>query len=167
VAVGQGTGGTLGESAVGSATFTIVIPFGQKGTNGMNPAKGNGKTRRPRVSDMTAGWAHIVTGDNQRVGRGFQAQFVAFEGARKKYKGGSTGIETIALDFSPKGSPGTQAVYLSCIAEDSPTNNHCAITGGTGRYAGARGTALQDFNAGKEDKKAKTFSFPLTLTFVP
>ena len=53
------------------------------------------------------------------------------------------------------------------MREDSPTNNNCAVVGGTGRYAGARGTAVEDFVNVVEDKKEKTFTLPVNVTFVP
>jgi hypothetical protein len=53
------------------------------------------------------------------------------------------------------------------VCKDSPENNSCAIIGGTGTYSGARGTAVEDFKNGKQDKKAHTFTLPVNVTFMP
>ena len=81
---------------------------------------------------------------------------------RGKYKGKAITLGNTAIDFG-----GGNFLFMHCIREDSPTNNNCAVIGGTGRYGGARGTAVEDAVHGVEDKKHKTFTFPVTVTFLP
>ena len=58
-------------------------------------------------------------------------------------------------------------LFAQCVREDSPTNNNCAVIGGTGRFSGARGSAVEDSIHGVEDKKNRTFTYTVTVTFLP
>jgi hypothetical protein len=59
------------------------------------------------------------------------------------------------------------AVFAQCLREDSTANNGCAIIGGTGRYSGARGSAVEDYTHAVEDRKNRTYTFTVTVTFLP
>jgi hypothetical protein len=69
---------------------------------------------------------------------------------------------SVVVDFG-----GGNMLFAHCVRTDSPANNDCAIVGGTGSYSGARGTAVEDFEHGAEDKKAHTFTLPVHVTFMP
>jgi hypothetical protein len=110
---------------------------------------------------MTAENARVLSTDGQRIGRVHNFDITTFEGA-KKYKGKAVSIGNAVVDFGAG-----DMLFAQCVREDSPTNNNCAIIGGTGRYSGARGTAVEDFNGAVEDKKAGTFTLPINVTFIP
>ena len=80
---------------------------------------------------------------------------------RDRYKGKALAISNTVYDFG-----GGNFLFTQCVREDSATNNLCAVVGGTGRFAGARGSAVEDFTHGVEDKKNKTFTGPVIVTFL-
>jgi hypothetical protein len=143
----------------GTLSFKVQIKQ-QRNLSGINPAVPRSKTR-PKVADLLAGNADILSLDGQKIGTVYNFDVTAFEGA-KKYKGKAVGVGTAVADFG-----GGNLLFAQCLREDSPTNNNCAVVGGTGRYAGARGTAVEDFVNAVEDKKEKTFTLPVNVTFVP
>jgi hypothetical protein len=65
----------------------------------------------------------------QRIGRVHDVNVTTFEGARK-YKGKAIAISNTVYDFF-----GGNFLFTQCVREDSPTNNSCAVVGGTGRFA--------------------------------
>jgi hypothetical protein len=155
IAGGQGSGGP----PTGTLSFKVRITS-QRTHHGVNPAVPRNK-KRPKVADLMADNADILSMDGQKIGIGHDVGVTTFEGA-KKYKGKAITLGNTAIDFG-----GGNFLFMHCIREDSPTNNNCAVIGGTGRYGGARGTAVEDAVHGVEDKKHKTFTFPVTVTFLP
>jgi hypothetical protein len=165
VALGAGAGAATiagGQSSAGPPTGTLSfkVRIGpQANRQGINPAVPRDK-KRPKVADLQAGAADVLSMDGQRIGRAHNFDITTFEGA-KKYKGKSVTVGNAVV-----GLGGGNFLFAQCVREDSPTNNNCAVIGGTGRFAGARGTAVEDSLHGVENKKAKTFTFPVTVTFV-
>jgi hypothetical protein len=155
VAGGQGAG-----PPTGTLSFNAVFKEGQANREGINPAVPRNK-KRPKVADMTAGNVDIFSPEGQKIGRAHNFDITTFEGA-KKYKGGAVFLGNVVVDFGAG-----NLLFAQCLRVDAPTNNSCAIVGGTGSYSGARGTAVEDFKNAKEDKKAHTFTLPVNVTFMP
>ena len=166
LALGGGAGaatiaGGQGSAAPPTGTLAFQIRFTQQTSRqGINPAVPRNK-KRPKVADLMAGNADVLSTEGQKIGRAHGFDVTTFEGA-KKYEGKAIHLETSVVDFG-----GGNFLFAHCVAEDSPTNNNCAIVGGTGRFAGARGSAVEDFGHAVEDKKNKTFTVTVTVTFVP
>jgi hypothetical protein len=72
----------------------------------------------------------VLSLTGEKIGRAHHFDITTFEGARR-YKGTATAIGNSAVDFG-----GGNFLFYQCVTEDSPTNNGCAIIGGTGRYSG-------------------------------
>jgi hypothetical protein len=155
VAGGQGSAGP----PTGTLSFQVRAKE-QRNLSGINPAVPRNK-KRPKVADLFADNVDILSTAGQRIGKGHDFQVTTFEGARK-YKGKAVSIGNAVADFG-----NGDLLFFQCLREDSPTNNNCAVSGGTGRYAGARGSAVEDFVNGVEDRKKRTFTFTITVTFVP
>jgi hypothetical protein len=166
LALGAGAGAATiagGQGSAGPPTGTLAFKIrftAEKSRGGINPAVPRDK-KRPKVADIEAGNADVLSMDGQKIGRAHGVDVTTFEGA-KKYKGKAIQISTDAIDLG-----GGNFLFAHCVGEDSPTNNLCAIVGGTGRFGGARGSGVLDFVHGVEDKKNKTFTVPVTVTFVP
>jgi hypothetical protein len=166
LALGVGAGAATmagGQSSAGPPTGTLSfkVRLGlESNRQGINPAVPRDK-KRPKVADLTAGNADVLTMDGQKIGRAHNFDVTTFEGA-KKYKGKAVTIGNAVVDFG-----GGNFLFAQCVREDSPTNNNCAVIGGTGRFAGARGSAVEDSLHGVEDKKNHTFTVPITVTFMP
>ena len=161
-AVGQGTGGTVGEGARGTFEFALFFREAQaQRRTGVNPAVPRGKNR-PKIADMLAGNADLLVG-GRRAGINYHYEINTHAGPRtRRYRGGAVQTHTDIYDFG-----NGNLLFMACKAEDAPTDNHCAVIGGTGRYTGARGSAVQSFERAKEDRRARTFTLPVTVTFVP
>jgi hypothetical protein len=164
LAVGAGAAtiaGGQGSAGPPTGTLSFKVQIGpQPSHNGINPAVPRDK-KRPKVADLSAANGDVLSMDGQKIGRAHDFDVTTFEGA-KKYKGKAIFFGNSVVDFG-----GGNFLFVQCIREDSPTNNNCAIVGGTGRYSGARGSAVEDFVHGVEDKKNKTFTFTVTVTFLP
>jgi hypothetical protein len=152
-------GGQSAGPPTGTLAFKVQIKD-KRSFHGVNPAVPRNK-KRPKVADMTADYAVVLSTSDQRIGKAYNFDITAFEGA-KKYKGKAVSIGNAVIDFGSG-----NMLFAQCLREDSPTNNNCAVIGGTGQYSGARGTAVEDFRNGVEDKKNKTFTLPVTVTFMP
>jgi hypothetical protein len=155
IAGGQGTA----VPPTGTLSFKVQAKD-QRNLSGINPAVPRNR-KRPKVADLQAGNAAVLSTDGQRIGKAHNFDITTFEGA-KKYKGGAVSIGNAVVDFG-----NGDVLYAQCLREDSPSNNNCAVIGGTGRYSGARGTAVEDFTNAVEDKKARTFTFTVNVTFLP
>jgi hypothetical protein len=155
IAGGQGNGGPPS----GTLSFKVLTKQ-QRNLSGINPAVPRNK-KRPKVADLMAGNADILSMAGQKIGIAHNFDITTFEGA-KKYKGKAVSVGNAVVDFG-----GGNLLFAQCVREDSPTNNNCAVIGGTGRYSGARGSAVEDFLHGVEDKKKKTFTFQVNITFLP
>jgi hypothetical protein len=161
-ATGQGSGGTLGERAVG--TFTFFIQDREAAPHGINPGLPRNK-KRPVLADVSTGRAALLDASGKRIGVGHSFDVTTHAGPRsKKYRGGAVFVANQSADFG-----NGNILYFACVAEDSPTDNHCAVMGGTGSFAGARGSAVQDFQNVKETGKApnRTALIPMRVTFIP
>ena len=165
LAVAAGAGAATiagGQSGTGPPTGTLSFKVRvdlKPSRNGINPATPRDK-KRPKVADLNANNADLLSMDGRKIGLGHDFDVTTYEGA-KKYKGKALFLGNTLLDFG-----GGNFLFEQCVREDSPTNNTCAIIGGTGIYAGARGVGIEDTNHGVEDRKAKTFTFPVTITFL-
>jgi hypothetical protein len=155
VAGGQGAG-----PPTGTLSFNAVFKENSGNRDGINPAVPRDK-KRPKVADLAAGNVDIFSPQGQKIGRAHNVEVTTFEGA-KKYKGGAVTLASVVVDFGAG-----NLLFAHCVRTDTPENNNCAIIGGTGTYSGARGTAVEDFKNGKEDKKAHTFTLPVNVTFMP
>ncbi len=154
-AIGQDTGGSVGPQATGTLSFEVVFtPAKRRG--GINPAVPRDK-KRPKVMDMLGGNVDILV-NGKKVGRAHGFEVLTFEGA-KKYKGGAEGVSTTMLDFGSD-----NLIFMTCRFSDDERSNPCAITGGTGVYAGARGTGVEGYTEGRE--QGKKFFLPVRLTFI-
>jgi hypothetical protein len=152
-----------GQSSAGPPTGTLSFKVrvgSQPSRQGINPSVPRDK-KRPKVADLMAGTVDVLSLDGQRIGRAHNFDITTFEGA-KKYKGKAIAVGNSVIDFGAG-----NFLFAQCIREDSPTNNNCAVIGGTGRFSGARGSAVEDSTHGVEDKKNKTFTFTVTVTFLP
>ena len=127
--------------------------------SGVNPAVPRNK-KRPKVADMMAANADVLSTTGARIGRAHDFGVTTFEGARK-YKGNSVSISNTFVNLR-----NGDTLFMHCARQDSPTNNLCAVVGGTGRYAGARGSAVEDLAHAVQNKKQKTIVFTVTVTFV-
>jgi hypothetical protein len=152
-------GGQSGAPPTGTLAFKVRIGP-ETNRQGINPAVPRDK-KRPKVADLTAANADVLSMDGQKIGRAHDFDVTTFEGA-KKYKGKAISYGNSVIDFG-----GGNFLFAQCIREDSPTNNNCAVIGGTGRFAGARGSAVEDSLHGVEDKKNHTFTFTVNVTFTP
>jgi hypothetical protein len=158
VAEGQGTGGTVGPRAQGTLQFNIIVDGRHAGDNFATGHKPNRK--KPfAVADFAADSGRIELGGNV-VGRAFHTQAATFVPKGKRYRGGAVFVYTDAYQFGNGDN-----LFISCIAEDTPTPNNCAVTGGTGGFAGARGTEVE--NAPTEGPTKKSVRLPMTITFIP
>ena len=155
IAGGQGGAGP----PTGTLSFKVQIED-KRSFHGINPAVPRNK-KRPKVADLSADNAVVLSTNDQKIGRAHNFDITTFEGA-KKYKGKAVSIGNPVVDLG-----GGNMLFFQCIREDSPTNNNCAVIGGTGSYSGARGSAIEDFENGVEDKKNKTFTLPVNVTFLP
>lgn len=164
LALGAGGATIAGsQSSAGPPTGTLSVKIqikDQPRLSGINPAVPRNK-KRPKVADMFAGTADVLSLEGQKIGTAHNFDVTTFEGARK-YKGKAVSIGNSVVDLG-----GGNMVFAQCVREDSPTNNNCAVIGGTGRYSGARGSAVEDFVNGVEDKKNKTFTYQVNVTFMP
>jgi hypothetical protein len=164
LAVGAGAAtiaGGQGSAGPPTGTLAFKVQIGpQHSREGINPAVPRDK-KRPKVADLMAGNADVLSMDGQKIGKVQNIDITTFEGA-KKYKGKAISMGNAVVDFG-----GGNFLFAQCVREDSPTNNNCAVIGGTGRYSGARGSAVEDSVHGVLDKKHKTFTFTVTVTFLP
>jgi hypothetical protein len=155
VAVGQGA-----SPPTGTLSFNAVFKEGQSNREGFNPAA-PGNKKRPKVADLSAGNVDIFSPQGQKIGIAHNFDVTTFEGA-KKYKGGAVSMGSVVVDFG-----GGNLLFAHCMRTDSEANNSCAIIGGTGRFSGARGTAVEDFAHATQDRKAGTSTLPVQVTFMP
>jgi hypothetical protein len=154
-AVGQDTGGP----PTGSFTFELRMNAAEH-RSGINPSAPRDRTR-PKIADMLAGNADLLT-DGKVTGRSHHMEVTTFTPRTKRYRG-----RAVAHWFDMHDFRGGNMLFTECFAEDSPTDNPCVVTGGTGRYAGARGSAVVQFAKGRENRKEQTFTVPIEVTFVP
>ncbi len=163
LAVGAG-GATIAGSQDGAGPPTGTMSFkvrmeDKPNVRGINPAVPRDR-KRPKVSDLMAGNATILATEGQPIGTAHFVDITTFEGARR-YRGRAVSSASSVYRFSDG------QLFMQCVAVDLPINNDCAVIGGTGRYAGARGVAVEDYRAGVEDRRKRTFTLPVNVTFMP
>jgi hypothetical protein len=162
VAHGQGGGGTVGPAATGTLSFSVQAKLTDRfrGTNLADPRR---ESTRPRIGDSGARHFSILI-DGRRVGQVDHSEVVTYGGPRsREYRGGARFVFDEVYDFGSG-----NRIYSSCVVEDAPdVVNRCAVRGGTGTLAGARGTLDQPVGAPAGDQKRKTVTFGVTITFIP
>ena len=157
VAVGQGTGGTLGPRAQGSLTLQVRLTersFGVHCAN-TNNFRRCIRDRNPRIAGVSAGNASIFQG-NARVGRGHFASVVTQRGRRNT--GGELFIATLVL------RDGTLTIQGASQGGEEAPDIPASITGGTGAFAGARGYVTEQDDPGSTERE---FRINLRFTFIP
>lgn len=153
VAVGQGTGGTLGAKAQGSTTFQVR--FAERGV-GFHCADTNNqrrcqRQRNPRFGSLFSGSGAIYQGET-RVGTAHFTNVVTQRGRN---------ADNLFL-ASARLADGT--ISLQGLSPASGTASS-AITGGTGAYAGARGYSTEEEVPPSGNQRE--FRVNVTLTFIP
>ncbi len=152
VAIGQGTGGTLGPKAVGTTQFEVRIKQRDVGFN-----CGRQTTRQcmrnPRLGSITAGTGTVHDG-SRRIGTAHFSNIITKRGR----SGGEMFLATIILNDGTVTLQGATAG-----GEDAPPVPS-SITGGTGAYAGARGEVTEEPAQGGSRTE---FRVRVTLTFIP
>ena len=157
VAVGQGTGGTLGPKAQGSTTLQVRLT---ESGFGVHCANTNNRRRcerddNPRMGGLAAGNGTVFEGD-ERVGRAHFANVVTQRGRRNT--GGELFFATVVL------RDGTLTLQGASQGGENSPSIPSAITGGTGAYAGARGYATEQVAPTGSDRE---FRINVTFTFIP
>jgi hypothetical protein len=147
VAVGQGTGGTLGQGAQGTKTFQVRIKERNVGFNcGRQTLRQCG--RSARLASVSAGSGTVFQG-TQRVGTAHFSTVVTRVGRN----GGELFFASLLLNNGSITVQGAQA--------GDGTNS---ITGGTGAYAGTRGVETETEASGAPRGE---FRINVTFTFIP
>ena len=154
VAVGQGTGGTLGPKAQGSATFQVRIAERDVGFHcaNTNNLRRCARQARPRVGSIVGGSAGMFQGD-ERVGRAHFTNIVTQRG--RGANSGQLFLATLVLE------DGTLTVQGATVGGQSQPSS---ITGGTGAYAGARGFMTEQEAGGGGQGE---FRINITFRFIP
>jgi hypothetical protein len=151
VAVGQGTGGTLGPKAQGTQTFQVRIKERNVGFNCGRQALRR-CARRPGLGSLTSGSGTVFQGD-QRVGTAHFSSVLTQRGRN----GGELFFASLILNDGSVNVQGAQAGGGNATLPN-------AITGGTGAYAGARGVETETEGSGAPRGE---FRVNITLTFIP
>jgi hypothetical protein len=162
-AIGVAGGQAPGSSATGQLTF-LVRASDRPSHNGVNPAVPRDKSR-PKIADMLASNEELLDPATRNVvgGAGDFDVVLANGPAAKRYRGGAIVVENVMAylgHFSDQ-----NYLFLQCAEKDGASNESCGISSGTGRFAGARGSAFVDFKRGTEDRRNHTFTFKVTITF--
>ena len=162
--IGTAGGQAPGSSAAGQVTF-LVRATDQPSHNGTNPAVPRDKSR-PKISDLLAGNQQLLDPTTRGViGGSGDFDVVVFNGPpTKKYRGGAIAADNVMLYFGDVADQ--NFVFLQCVEKDGAPTEACGVSSGTGRFAGARGSAFVDFKHGTEDRKNHTFTFKVTITFI-
>jgi hypothetical protein len=156
VAVGQGTGGTLGPKAQGTATFQVRLTersFGVHCANTHN-ARRCLRDSNPRIGGLSGGNGPVFQA-GQRVGRAHFANIVTQRG---RNSGGELFLATVVL------RDGTLTLQGASQGGESSPAIPSSITGGTGAYAGARGYATEEDDPSSTQRE---FRINVTVTFIP
>jgi hypothetical protein len=161
--IGVAGGQAPGPSATGQLTFLVRATDGPS-HNGTNPAVPRDKSR-PKIADMLAANEQLLDPTTKAViGGAGNFDVVLFNGPpTKKYRGGAIVTENVMLylgRFSDQ-----NYIFAQCVEKDGASNESCGISSGTGRFAGAKGSAFADFKGAIEDRKNHTFTFKVTITF--
>ena len=152
-AVGQGTGGTLGAGAVGTKTFEVRIKQSQFGINCGRPSPAN-CFRKPRLASVGAGNGTVYVA-GKKVGT---AVFANVTG-KKLGKGNTLDLFFATIVFDDGNTLSAQGATRE---EENPLPY--SVTGGTGTYAGARGTIVDSEAPGGTREE---FRINVNVTFIP
>ena len=148
-----GTGGTVGSAAVGTKTLEVRVKERDIGFNCVASKPKRCLQLPPRVANIFAGSGAIYDGSS-RVGT------AGFSTITTKVKRPSLDVFMATILFTNK----ADSITVMGPASDQGATLPYSIVGGTGAYAGARGTVTE----GKETSPSKgEFRIPLTLTFIP
>ncbi|CAA9512580.1 MAG: hypothetical protein AVDCRST_MAG13-2882 [uncultured Solirubrobacteraceae bacterium] len=152
VAVGQGTGGTVGPGAVGTKVLEVRIKERDVGFH-CDRQTTRQCFRNPRLGSLSAGTGTVYEGTT-RVGTAHFTNIITKRGR----SGGEIFLATVLL------GDGTITLQgASAGGEDAPPIPS-SITGGTGAYAGARGVETEEQAPGGSRSE---FRIRITLTFIP
>ena len=153
VAVGQGTGGTLGAKAQGTTTFQVRIAQRGVGVHCSNTTnlRRCQRQRNPRIGSLFAGSGALYQGET-RVGTAHFTNVVTQRGRN------ADGL------FLASARLADGSISLQGISPASGTASS-AITGGTGAYAGARGYSTEEEVPPSGNQRE--FRINITLTFIP
>lgn len=157
VAVGEGTGGTLGPKAQGSTTLQVRLSerhFGAHCAN-TNNVRRCLRDNNPRIASIGAGHGTVFEG-NKRVGRAHFANIITQRGRR--HTGGQLFLATVVL------KDGTLTLQGASQGGENAPSIPSSITGGTGAYAGARGYATEQVAPTGSERE---FRINVTFTFIP
>lgn len=144
-AVGQGTGGTVGSSAVGTKEFGIQ--FKGFGCGSIPLRKCFSKAR---VGQVGAGHATVTDGGT-KVGTAIFSNIAG----KKMNRRAALNVFHAVLVFDNK----VDSITVAGAAADTGPALPYSIVGGTGAYAGARGTV--------EDRDFDDDGGTVVLTFIP
>ena len=150
VAVGQGTGGTLGPKARGSTTLQVRIMLRDVGAHcaNTNNVRRCMRQRNSPIGSIFGGSGAVFEGQ-RRVGR---VHFTNV-GTQRGRNGGALFLATFVLNDG--------SITLQGIESEGEAPS--AITGGTGAYAGARGYTAEEEAGGSQ----REFRINITFTFIP
>jgi hypothetical protein len=155
-AIGQGTGGTVGNRATGNLSVQFQLS-NSRNASGINPAVPRDKTR-PKIMDIMGGHGSLLV-DGKRVGRVQGYDVTTYGGPpAKRYRGRAEFVQHHMLDFG-----NDNLLFAICRASDDPRNNPCGIISGTGDFAGARGTAIAALDEVNRQDRLVNFN----ITFIP
>jgi hypothetical protein len=154
-AIGQGQGGTLGPGAVGAKTFEVRIKERDFGVNcGLPKPLQQCFRRGPRPANVIAGSGAIYD-SGAKVGT---AVFFNVIG-KKLPKQNTLDVFAATITFANR----QDSITVMGPSSGAGTTLPYSIVGGTGVYAGARGTVSE----GKETQGGKEIRIPLNFTFIP
>jgi hypothetical protein len=157
VAVGQGTGGTLGPKAQGSATFQVRLTeqsFGVHCAN-TNNARRCQRDDNPRLASLSGANGPVFQ-DGRRVGRVHFANIVTQRG--RNNTGSQLFLATVVLN------DGTLTLQGAESGGDDAPAIPSSVTGGSGAYAGARGFTAEEVDPSSTERE---FRINVTVTFIP
>ncbi len=155
VATGQGTGGTVGAGAVGTKAFEVRVKQDQVNVNCGNLPQNRCFRRGPRLGNVIAGNGAIFDGTT-RVGTALFANIAS------RVRGRNNVQEVFLATINFNNNVDSLSVLGPSISQGDTALPY-AIVGGTGIYAGARGTVSEGRST---DTRTET-RIPLNFTFIP
>ena len=153
MAVGQGTGGTVGAGASGTKTFEVRVKENAVGLNCVANKPAKCFRLKPRIANLFAGNGRVYDGAT-RVGT------AGFSSIATKVGKNPLDVFMATISFNNK----VDSITVMGPSHEEGTPLPYSIVGGTGAYAGARGTITE-----KElDSPVKNeFRVQLNMVFIP
>ena len=153
-AIGQGNGGTVGSAATGTKSFEVRIKEKSLGLNCVASKPAKCFRQKPRPANLFAGNGKVYDGSTH-VGT------AGFTGITAKVKKPSLEVFLATLSFNNNVD---SISVMGPSRDEGDVSLPYSIVGGTGIYAGARGTV--------QDKEVKSpvkgeFRVQLDMTFIP